>query len=210
MTTVDMRVRTLVASAALAALTLAAVFAAPLALPGLLACAAAHDFLVSSDPADGARVDSPPAEAVLTFSDNIIEMAPLMRLTTIDGDLITEGAPRISGPDAHLDFPDNMADGEYRLAWSLVSADGHRVEDFITFTIGHGSAGSTEGTSGENTSSAEQKPAASESSSADGASLESAGEPSEKDVAGWRITGIVIMVAGIATIAYRIYNRRQQ
>lgn len=186
------------------ALWFAFVIAAPTAvlLPGITA-ATAHDFLVSSDPADGASLQTAPSEAVLTFSDNIIEMAPLMRLTTIDGELLTQGEPRIDGTDAHLAFPDNLPDGEYRLAWSLVSADGHRVEDFITFTIGDPPNADNHDESASPTAS--DKPA-----DTGGATLDSAPDPQEKHVTGWRITGIVIVIAGLATIAFRAFNRRSR
>ena len=66
---------------------LAAVFAALLAALLLLgAPAQAHDTLLESDPADGATLETSPEAITLTYSADILDVSPLVRITDEDGE----------------------------------------------------------------------------------------------------------------------------
>lgn len=116
-----------------ALLTLAAVLGAP-------APALAHDRLVSSDPADGATVATAPAAITLTFSDDVLDVSPVVRVTAQDGTVVVEAAPRVEGTTATLDLPNGLPAGTAAVQWRVVSADGHPIEGDFSFTVEQGSA----------------------------------------------------------------------
>ncbi|GAB2534947.1 copper resistance CopC family protein [Brachybacterium huguangmaarense] len=121
----------------------AALLGALLALAALLgapAPALAHDRLVSSDPADGATVATAPAAITLTFSDDILDVSPVVRVTAQDGTVVVEAAPRVEGTTATLDLPDGLPTGTAAVQWRVVSADGHPIEGDFSFTVEQGSA----------------------------------------------------------------------
>lgn len=120
--------------AALAALVLAVVISAATTL-GAFAPAVAHDTLVSSSPADGETLTASPAEIRLTFSDDALPIAPQVIV-------FPEGTPpgeaqeaTVDGRDVHLALPDPLAEGTYRVSWSVVSSDGHRIEGTYLFHL---------------------------------------------------------------------------
>lgn len=118
--------RVLTALSAGAALTLGAI--------GLATPAAAHDVLISSDPADGAEVEAPSA-LILTFSANLLEVNPIMQITGPDGAEDQVGSePVVSGPELRVDLPPDLAPGTYNVVWRVVSSDGHPISGEQSFT----------------------------------------------------------------------------
>lgn len=103
--------------------------------PALAPSASAHDVLVSSDPEADASVEHAPEAVTLTFSDEVLDTSPMIRVTAADGTVLTEGAPAIDGSVVSLPLPDAVPAGEYTVQWRIVSADGHPVEDSLTFTV---------------------------------------------------------------------------
>lgn len=92
-----------------------------------------HVSLASSDPADGATLDTPPVQAVLVFSDPVngaLSRAALL----IDGAPVTPPQPvRVDGDTVTVPLPAQA--GRYRVAYRVVSADGHRVDGQIRFAV---------------------------------------------------------------------------
>ena len=87
--------------ASVRAAALAALFAALLAaLLALGAPAQAHDTLLESDPADGATLETSPEAITLTFSADILEVSPLVRITDESGEQLAEVTPSVDGPVA--------------------------------------------------------------------------------------------------------------
>lgn len=104
----------------------------------------AHDTLLSTDPEDGATVDSSPEKITLEYSANILDVSPVVRITDADGEVVQEDAPTIDGPDAVADVDKPLADGTYTVQWRVVSSDGHPIEGDFSFTVaGSGTQGST-------------------------------------------------------------------
>ena len=83
---------------------LAALFAALLAaLLTLGAPAQAHDSLLESDPADGATLETSPEAITLTFSADILEVSPLVRITDGNGEVREVEGPGVVGEQPVLD-----------------------------------------------------------------------------------------------------------
>jgi methionine-rich copper-binding protein CopC len=127
--------------AAVAALALALLVA--IATPGP---ASAHNVLISSDPADGAVLSSAPTSVALTFDQPIQNFDPVLVVTGPNGNLFTDGAPRITGNVISAPLGPAGPAGQYRAAYRIVSADGHPVTGQITYTLSASAAGSATGT----------------------------------------------------------------
>ena len=121
-------------------LTLAALLSV-VALGTFAPAASAHAGLVSSDPADGAVLDSAPAAVTMTFSEPP-DLSPgfstftLLNATgaTIPTPPAREGA---GAKEVELPLPADLADGVYTVSFRVTSAtDGHVTGDSIAFGIG--------------------------------------------------------------------------
>lgn len=111
--------------------------AAALALVGQGASPAlAHDELVGStvetDASDGT------AQAVtLHFNNEIIPVGSEILVMGPDGadDSVSDGAPTINGRDVTQALLTPLASGEYRIAWRVVSSDGHPISGELFLTV---------------------------------------------------------------------------
>lgn len=100
-----------------------------------------HSSLLRTEPADGAVLGQPPAQATLTFNEPVSPL--VLRLVQADGRAIdlTQVIARDETLSAPL--PAHLAQGNYLLSWRVVSADGHPVGGTVTFSIGSGSQART-------------------------------------------------------------------
>ena len=95
--------------------------------------ASAHAELVSTDPAEGATVQSMPRTVTLTFSEQVRTPA-FVKVTGPAGDVAT-GEPRIVD-DRVVQSVDAGADpGSYEVSYRISSADGHAVGGSVPFTL---------------------------------------------------------------------------
>lgn len=118
--------------ASLLALCGALLLAALLALP---APAQAHDTLLSSDPEDGATLETSPEAIALTYSADILEVSPLVRISDESGTELAEIVPAIEGPVATATLPEPLPAGTHTVQWRVVSSDGHPIEGTFTITV---------------------------------------------------------------------------
>ena len=81
----------------LLALCSALLLAVLIALP---APAQAHDTLLESDPADGAALETSPEAITLTYSSDILDVSPLVRISDESGKQLAEITPTVDGPVA--------------------------------------------------------------------------------------------------------------
>ncbi len=146
-TTSAMRRLAVLAPATGAALLLG-IAAAPTAL--------AHAQLVSSSPEADEELNSAPEEISLTFSEevqggggtvseeqddgSVVEMAEDESSTAIvvtgpDDQTYEEGDVQIDGEEVSTDVQPLESPGDYTVAYRIVSADGHPVEEELTFTL---------------------------------------------------------------------------
>lgn len=104
----------------------------------------AHSVPVSSSPDNGAQIDTSPAQASITFNENLQTAFPSMTVTGPDGNLWSKGEPTITGPTISIQVGELGPVGEYKVAYRVTSADGHPVSGVRTFTLtkaGNGTPG---------------------------------------------------------------------
>ncbi|MFS0885378.1 copper resistance CopC family protein [Aeromicrobium sp. 179-A 4D2 NHS] len=93
--------------------------------------AAAHTALVSTDPADGARLDTAPDRIVLTFNEPVRPLSDAS--LQVDG-TAQEADVRIDGPRLVL-TPSEAFAGSYEINYRVISADGHPVSGSTAFAV---------------------------------------------------------------------------
>ncbi len=109
--------------------------AGALALVSLLGAPAAwaHDRLTGSTPAAGSTVTAAPTQLRLTFTDEVANLGLAVLVTAPDGTSVVSGGPT-AGPAGVLQplLPLTL-NGTYRVAYRVVSSDGHPVSGSFTF-----------------------------------------------------------------------------
>ena len=99
----------------------------------------AHAELLEITPADGAIVDTAPAQVVLRFSEAV-------SLTGGSAGVLDDDATEVSTGAAVVDdsiviaLPTGLADGTYTVTWQVISVDSHRISGASVFHIGAPSA----------------------------------------------------------------------
>lgn len=121
------------AAAALAALavvvgTASAVLAAP-------PPASAHSVLIGTTPKARSTVTSPRSTVRLTFNEAVQTSFAQVVVTDSAGDRLSVGKPDIVDATVTQRIQPFRSAGGYRVAWRVVSADGHPVSGAFTFTV---------------------------------------------------------------------------
>lgn len=144
---------------------------------GVAAPASAHNYLVSSTPAEGEQLTALPEEFVITTNDELLSLGEdaggfALQVQDADGLYYGDGCVAVAGPS--MTAPAALGEaGDYLLTWQVVSIDGHTVSGEIPFTWAPADSGeSTEGSAtppvcGEATDDAEPAPSPSATDSAD-------------------------------------------
>jgi methionine-rich copper-binding protein CopC len=110
-----------------------AVLLAALALPLV---ALAHAELESASPPDGAVLDSPPTEIVLTFTEALNVPKSHMELIGPDGKQVAAGVVDPDNEKSERNVPPELAPGAYEIRSTAVAAhDGALKREVLTFTI---------------------------------------------------------------------------
>lgn len=175
---------------------------------GLPSAAFAHDRLVSSDPADGAQLDTAPQAITLTFSDTPLDVSPQVRVTGADGTVIADGAPEIDGTTATLPLPNGVPAGRTTVQWRVVSADGHPIEGQFGFDVAQGSSSSSSAAP-----SSSQTPSASSARSSAPAAPSTSATSTQKAATGLNpliVAGIVSALVLAVAIALIVLGRRRR
>lgn len=109
---------------------------AVLALFGAAGPAAAHNTLISSDPAEGAQLESAPSTITLTF-DQAVQEGDVneVAVTGPDGGQYAEGTVRVERNVVTAPVRPLGPAGEYVIGYRILSADGHPVSEEIRFTL---------------------------------------------------------------------------
>ncbi|RPF23287.1 copper resistance CopC family protein [Myceligenerans xiligouense] len=123
------RIAVLLVAACVACLSVAGIFL--IASPP----AAAHDQLLSSDPADGDELDAMPAAITLTFSGEPLATGAEVVLTGEDGNAVSLRDIAVDGAVLTATVPATLPGGDYDAAWHIVSGDGHPLEGAFSFTV---------------------------------------------------------------------------
>jgi methionine-rich copper-binding protein CopC len=104
-----------------------------LAAVGFAEPAAAHDVLISSDPADGSTVQTAPATVTLTFDQPVQDFEPVVTMTGPDGQWYQSGSPTVDSTVVTSAVGEITKAGEYVIAFRVVSADGHPVTGEVKY-----------------------------------------------------------------------------
>lgn len=99
----------------------------------------AHAVLLTSSPADGASLDQPPTEVLLTFNEPPDSVLSVVRVLDESGEeeQASEAEP-VAGQPAQLRVaPGPLAQGTYTVAWRVTSVvDGHTTIGSVAFGVG--------------------------------------------------------------------------
>lgn len=178
------------------------VLAGTLLVGGTMASpAGAHADLLSTDPADGSSLSAPPAQVSLTFSEALVPETVNVAVSNAMGPLQAI-EPRTQGDTVTVPWPAEVGDGDYTVAYRVVSEDGHPIEGQFAFTVDSGAAAA------DTADASAQAPAMPVAASA--AASEAPYEPTgpEDGSVDW-VMVIVVMAFGIAAFsALLIAGRR--
>lgn len=95
--------------------------------------AQAHSELLGSTPADGEVLTSAPPAVSLQFNE-AISPAGLQVVAQGPEGPVTLGTPIIDGAVVQVPWPTDTTGGNYRVAYRVVSADGHPIDGSIGFS----------------------------------------------------------------------------
>ncbi|WGD37835.1 copper resistance CopC family protein [Lysinibacter sp. HNR] len=99
---------------------------------GLTSVANAHNYVVSTTPAEGSTITEQPDEIRVRTNDRILEAGAALVVQGPDGNYYNDGCAAVDGVSitgtASLGVP-----GTYTVIWALTSADGHPLSEEFTF-----------------------------------------------------------------------------
>jgi copper transport protein len=101
--------------------------------------ASAHARLLSSSPADGAVLATPPLRVVVRFDDTVRALAGTTVVRNGDRSSVTAGKATSSGRVVTIPLQ-RIGEGAYTVKWRILSDDGHTVEGVFAFGVGAGRA----------------------------------------------------------------------
>ena len=107
--------------------------------------ALAHAVVVSTDPADGSRLDAVPATVTVTFSEDVSINAGFVRVVDSSGDQVSEGDATGTGRTVSVRLRAGLEDGSYIVSYRIVSADSHPITGAYAFVVGDGPLVATSG-----------------------------------------------------------------
>lgn len=113
---------------AVAALTVGVLFAGA-------GTALAHDVLLNTDPADGAKVSAGPQEVRLSFNEPVRPGYDTVTVVGPGQTYWTDTAPQIAGSSVIEPLRELGPAGDYIVSYRVLSDDGHPVEGRFTFTL---------------------------------------------------------------------------
>ncbi|MGY1855458.1 copper resistance CopC/CopD family protein [Modestobacter sp. SYSU DS0290] len=100
--------------------------------------AAAHATVVTTTPADGARLDAVPAEVTVEFDEPVSLGAGYARVLGADGERADTGTPEVRGRTLTVPLRDDLPESGYLVTYRVVSADSHPVSGAWSFVVGDG------------------------------------------------------------------------
>ncbi|WP_158231535.1 copper resistance CopC family protein [Microbacterium sediminis] len=100
--------------------------------------AAAHDTLVSSDPAADSTVETLPTELTLAFSAELIDAGDngtVVEVLSPSQTDVTAGPAAVDGAIVTVPLGEAAEAGAYTVNWRVVSSDGHPTDGTFAFTV---------------------------------------------------------------------------
>ena len=105
-----------------------------LALFGGAVPASAHADLVSTTPVDGAVLESAPRTLTLSFNSTLLEGMVEVAVSNFAGELVSGVLVESVGTDAIAQWPADLPGDTYKVAYRIVSQDGHPVTGSLRFS----------------------------------------------------------------------------
>lgn len=173
-----------------------------------VSAAQAHDQLVSSTPAANESVTAAPIAVVLEFNNDILDTGSVILVTNVNGESVTNGAITVADRTATQALISDLPNGQYRVVWRVVSADGHPIEDAYQFAVGE-PLGPFEPTTAPTPIPTPEETAAAEPDSSVTVTA-TAAEPEQGDSALLRIGVIALIGAGIGVGVYAVIALRKK
>ncbi|WP_240617436.1 copper resistance protein CopC [Nocardioides speluncae] len=119
--------------------TLLLLFALVALLIGTASPASAHATLISSDPAEGAVLETQPEQIRFTFSESVSLVPDGVQVFDARGGSVASSATA-RGPELTAELPDEVGEGTLVVVWRVVSEDGHPISGSLRFSVGAPSA----------------------------------------------------------------------
>jgi hypothetical protein len=168
--------------------------------------ASAHNSLESTTPAAGSTVDRPPDAVTLTFDEPVGQRFGVVVVTGPDGKTYQRGSLQVSGSTATQPLQGSGPAGRYRVAWRVVSADGHPISGEFSFRVRQGSSGQSETPESEPPGTASESSRTQDTDARQVASDQSGGQQSA-----WPWVGLVggVGVVG-AVVGAAVWARRRR
>lgn len=110
------------------------------ALVGLASPAFAHATLDDSAPKNGARLEEPPKEVTISFSESVEASQGAVRVYDSEGERLDSGKVSHRGAATVVAPLPKLPDGGYVVTWRVISADSHPIRGAFTFLVGDGKA----------------------------------------------------------------------
>ncbi|PXY31760.1 copper resistance CopC family protein [Prauserella muralis] len=175
---------------------------AVLALFGAAAPASAHNVLISSDPAEGARLAESPQSVTLTF-DQPVQDAGVnqVAVTGPDGGQWAGGGIEVNRNVVTAPLRPLGPAGEYVIGFRILSADGHPVSEEIRFTLTKAGPGAAAGSPSSAVSEAAPPTGTAQAPAAEDTSDE--GSSGGVPVWVWIVGAVVLLGIGV-TVALRM------
>lgn len=95
----------------------------------------AHARLVSSDPADGAILDAPPAAVTFTFDETLLPGTETISVNDDRGNVVMSASVEPVGATISMPWPAAATSGMFQVAYRAVSSDGHPMSGSIVVTL---------------------------------------------------------------------------
>jgi methionine-rich copper-binding protein CopC len=95
----------------------------------------AHAFLDHAEPRVGNKVESPPREVTLTFTQKLEAAFSSVTVTGPNGQRVDAGKARVSGNQMSVPVKAGGA-GTYHVNWRVLSVDTHTSDGSFTFQVG--------------------------------------------------------------------------
>jgi copper resistance protein C len=97
--------------------------------------ASAHAFLDHAEPRVGNKVDAPPREVTLWFTQKLEPAFSTITVTNAAGQRVDTGKTRVSGNQMAISLRAGSA-GTYHVTWRVLSVDTHTTDGNFTFQVG--------------------------------------------------------------------------
>ncbi|WP_083974775.1 copper resistance CopC/CopD family protein [Herbidospora daliensis] len=95
----------------------------------------AHAHLISTDPAQGAVLQTAPGRVLFTFDEAVRGVPGGVQVFGSKGELVA-AKPEVKGAELDVVFPAPLGNGTTVITWRVVSTDGHPISGALTFSVG--------------------------------------------------------------------------